>query len=134
MNWTPTVQVGAFIEDEKLIAVTVSDQNAVEIEQEAELDPFSGYRPPASYKFVWRGTTVDGAPFYAELPIVPQRLLACVDVLENLPQVLRWVVQKLIAKPFLYFWLEQCKALVRVGDSELEIQGTALHEYHFINR
>jgi hypothetical protein len=126
------IQVGAFIEGDKIVAVTTD--NSVDVEQEAELDSFSGYSPPASYKFVWRGSTVDGEPFYAELPIVPQKLLACVDVLANLPAVVRWVVQKLIAKPFLYFWLEQVKAVVKVGDREMEIEGRALHEYHFINK
>jgi hypothetical protein len=127
-----TISVGAYIENGHILAATTD--NKVVVNDAAEVDPVSGYCPPVRYTFVWKGQTIDGTPFEAKSEIFPTRLVNRLNVLASVPQPLRWVVQKLVARPFFYMWMEPCSAIVKIGDmDEKELTGPCLHEFHFVN-
>jgi hypothetical protein len=126
------ISVGAYVEDGVLLAATT--ENQVIVQDAAEIDTVSGYCPPQKYVFTWHGSTVDGVTFQAKSEITPARLVNCINVLANIPQPLRWVVQKLVARPFFYIWLEPCSANIKIGDKpEIQLTGQCLHEFHFVN-
>lgn len=123
---------GSFVQGKQLVAVTVD--NDCKIVKGAK-DSFSGYRPPESMVFEWKGKTLDGRKSFeatARVDAAPPNL-PVIDVLANIPRVLRWVVQKLFAKPYMYQYMKPAKVEVNVGGRRFDVAGTALFENHFIN-
>ena len=149
-------RLGCFVRDGRIVAVTQGEDSHVKWHAAEVLpDAVSGYNVPTDYEYVWGGQTLDGRPFSASVrfPAVAP-MLSKVDVLAHIPSLLRWVVQKLIGRPFIFLWLTPvgdaaapayCSAgggaksvgsptgQVSVGDEKIELGGVALHEIHYIN-
>jgi hypothetical protein len=52
--------------------------------------------------FQWEGVAENGEPFSAAIHARNKRLMCLFDVLQHIPAFLRFIVNKLFAKPFLY--------------------------------
>ena len=150
--------LGAYVRRGEIVAVT--HDNEVRWLHSAVPDGASGYALPAEYEYIWKGTTIEGGSthgedggegtvpgqaFEARARLRPARMLSRVDLLAHLPAFIRWVVQRLIAKPYMFLWLEQdghdtagvdtatAEVTVKVDGKRETIKGVLLHEKHYIN-
>ncbi|KAI9591758.1 oxidative stress survival, Svf1-like protein [Syncephalis fuscata] len=139
MEFTPPRQFnednflqGSIVLDGALLAVTV--KNTVELLQE-EQDSESGYPVPQRVRIQWRGHTIEETSREVDVTVETPLavLIGRIDVLGQLPWLVRRLVQALVAKPFVYQWLEETKVEVRIDDQLIEENGHLLFERAFIN-
>jgi len=124
------VSNGMFVFKGKLCAVTMDNDITYPT---ATYDRDTGYDMPTQTEYSWKGTTVDGKPFQANISITPTRLIDKIDILGHLPWAIRMILKTFIARPFHYQWCDKCIARIQIGDDKLEIPGIALHEVTFVN-
>lgn len=117
---------GSFVKDKEIVAVTMSNKCVVE---EGKKDNLSGFNPPVNMNFSWSGTTVrSNKTFNAVATVDSATPMTVIDVLANIPRLLRYVIQKVYAKPYMYQYLKPATVNVSVGEEEYVITGTALFE------
>jgi hypothetical protein len=123
---------GSIVLDGALLAVTV--KNKVELLDE-EVDVKSDYKIPKRVRIHWSGHTIEensrkiDVTTEASLTV----LVGCIDILEQLPWLVRRLIQALVAKPYVYQWLEETKTQLRINDELVEDNGHLLFERAFIN-
>lgn len=124
---------GFFVDNGNVKCVTTT--NSATWLENGVVDPKTKYLLPQKVQFDWSGKTVDDKDFKAALTvdIKEENLLCKFDVLQHVPAIFRVIVEKLIARPFLYQYYETVKATVTIDGEAKEIEGRCLHEYHFIN-
>ncbi|KAI8853374.1 oxidative stress survival, Svf1-like protein [Chytridium lagenaria] len=125
------ISVGAIVKDKKLLAVTL-DNRAIHTKK--EYDDFSGYNIPTEVAVSWNGLTTDGTnkPIKVEITQECNNMYAKIDVLSELPFLLRKFIQAFITAPFLYQWVENITTKLIVGDETFEISGRMLIESTFL--
>ncbi|KAJ3116842.1 putative cell survival pathways protein [Phlyctochytrium bullatum] len=124
------ISVGAIVRDKKLLAVTLNNRA---IHTKRDPDDFSGYLIPEEISLNWKGETLtDKKPVKVGITQTLQNLYAKIDVLSELPFLLRKFIQTFITAPFLYQWVEDVKTKLVVGDEELEVTGRVLVETTFL--
>ncbi|RKP11046.1 oxidative stress survival, Svf1-like protein [Thamnocephalis sphaerospora] len=123
---------GSLVLDNKLLAVTVD--NDVDV-LDSELDPHTGYYPATHLRLRWRGRTLEDTPRALEISMEVHPTILCdrIDVLSELPWMVRKLVQALVAKPFVYEWHEPTKVQIRLDDELIEDDGHLLYECTFIS-
>jgi len=126
-NW------GFFVDKGQLVSATTKTSSTWI--GEAVVDPETKYAIPSAVLFKWEGKTKDDKNFSAEIKVEVKKenLLCRFDVLGHIPAVFRFVVEKLIARPFFYQYYETLEAIVTIGDETKTVKGRCLHEYHFIH-
>ncbi|KAJ1978400.1 putative cell survival pathways protein [Dimargaris verticillata] len=125
------VNKGAMSEGGKVVAVT--DQSRITM-LETQRDSETGYDVGSLVEFGWKGQTVDGKPFKAQITLRPSNLAKKLDILGAVPFFLRKIIQALITKPYIYEWADQAVATVQIGDEpERTIEGKLYHEATFLN-
>lgn len=67
------------------------------------------------------------------MTVPPTKLIGKVDILAEVPWVIRMIIKAFIARPFHYQWFDEAVAKVTIGDETIEIKGVALHEVTFVN-
>jgi hypothetical protein len=85
----------------KLEAITVENTTTYHGEQ---LDSFSGYDIPSSLDHEWSGTTMNGEPLSMKLSLKLNNLVDKIDVLAELPFLVRKFIQTFITAPYVYQW------------------------------
>ncbi|KAG9284077.1 hypothetical protein G9A89_022851 [Geosiphon pyriformis] len=126
------VNQGSLIINDKLIGVSV--KNVVEF-LETEPDLQTGYHIPKEIHYTWDGITLDTKEeFKASLKIRPQVLMDKIDVLKEVPYVLKKIVQSFVAKPFIYQWFNEATANITVGNNPtISVSGKLFNEATFIS-
>ncbi|KAJ1569165.1 putative cell survival pathways protein [Cladochytrium tenue] len=116
------VSQGIITRNGKTIAVTL-DNRSVQLDR--ELDSFSGYKIPKEFKVSMTGKTCDGSnkDVRVELSLKPIKLLDKIDVLSELPWMLRTIIQTFVTAPFVYSWYEEkVPVRVHIGDEVLDFK------------
>ncbi|CAG8517231.1 201_t:CDS:2 [Paraglomus brasilianum] len=108
------VNQGSLVVKDKLVGVSV--KNAVEF-LETELDEETGYHIPREINYTWNGKALESEEaFRVNLKIRPQTLMDKIDVLNEIPYVIKKIVQAMVAKPYIYQWYNEATAEVIIGD------------------
>ncbi|KAJ3249513.1 putative cell survival pathways protein [Chytriomyces hyalinus] len=125
------VSIGAIVRNGKTLAVTTKNKS-VFVQKQLDED-FSGYDVPTQLFYTWNGKTKEtGEDVRIEMSLVQTNLVDKIDVLAELPYLLRVFIQTFITAPFLYQWFEEVTAKVTVGSEEFEIRGKAFIECSFL--
>ena len=101
----------------------------------AELDDFSGYKVPKSITHNLSGTSlISGKPVSVTLHIPLSRMLDKIDVLGELPYLVRVFIQTFVTAPFCYQWMDKAAvATVKIGEGEpIEIKASLFNETSFL--
>ncbi|RKP03087.1 hypothetical protein CXG81DRAFT_9996, partial [Caulochytrium protostelioides] len=122
-NWASIVLDG------KQIAVTVDN---IAEHRDTELDSFCGFPVPKTIYYKWNGTTEDGKPVTAELSVPLTHLCDKIDLLAEMPWMVRKIVQTLITAPYVYQWLQHGKATITVDGQTRTIEGNGMFETCFM--
>ena len=97
-------------------------------------DSFSSYLIPSSINFNILGETFDGASSINIKFESPCKYLCDkIDVLNELPFLLKKFIQAFITAPYIYEWLDETELKVKIGDDEVvTIKGTMFTESTFM--
>ncbi|KAI8053876.1 oxidative stress survival, Svf1-like protein [Syncephalis plumigaleata] len=116
---------GAIVLDGALLAVTV--KNKLELLDE-EVDDRSGYAVPRRIRIHWSGHTIEETSRKVDVTTEASLtvLAGCIDILEQLPWLVRRLIQALVAKPYVYEWLQETKTQLRIDDELIEETGHLL--------
>ncbi|KAJ3102226.1 putative cell survival pathways protein [Physocladia obscura] len=121
---------GCIVCNGRIIAVTTNNR-AVHVK--SQTDKISGYAVPTQMYIYWMGKTLDSQEdVKVEISIMLTNQLDTIDVLAELPYLLRKFIQTFITAPFLYSWNEKITAKITIGDQVSEIDGTAFIESSFL--
>lgn len=96
------------------------------------LDPDSGYYIPQELHLEWRGVTIDGDHFEAHCQYRPRVLCERMNMLDQLPFVMRKIVESFISKPFLYQWLDRATVTLNMKNKAASINGWIYTETAFL--
>lgn len=125
------IHQGAVTLDNSIAAITV-DNTAKHMSTQQDKD--TAYNLPTQIAFEWKGKSVDGEAVTASITANLSSPTGRIDVLGELPWMIRKVVQALVAKPFVYMWLvKDAVAKVKIGSKELELKGQLFIETTFVN-
>jgi hypothetical protein len=125
------VSQGCLVLNGKLEAITV--ENSTVFHDEA-IDEFSGYKVPKSLDHEWKGTTMSGEPIQIKMSLNLQNLVDKIDVLGELPYLVRKFIQTFITAPYVYQWVEDTTVVVTKGSETIEIKGRVFHENAFVSQ
>eukprot|EP00158_Paraphelidium_tribonemae_P008901 Partr_v1_DN28720_c3_g3_i2_m62922 putative Survival factor 1 len=95
------------------------------------LDASNGYELPSRVEYRMDGVGVDGSVVKAVSEVQTKVLTTKIDILAELPFLLRKLLQVLIAKPFTYLWWDRGSVAVEVGDDKWKMEGMVYHETTF---
>ncbi|KAK9701295.1 putative cell survival pathways protein [Basidiobolus ranarum] len=124
------VTQGAFVLSDELVAVTVDNTSRFVT---TKLDPETKYEVPTEIKYTWLGETLQKEKFCAEMTVKSQFLIAKIDVLSELPYLLRKVIQTLFTKPYVYQYYDDAHVEVVIDEKKLVFNGKAFYECSFLN-
>jgi hypothetical protein len=100
----------------------------------AHTDKRTGYQVPDSAVYSLRGTDSRGRRVEVDLPVPSVNVVERLDVLAELPWVLRQIIKAFIAKPYFYVFLNRIEAVIRVeGLPEVRCKGVIVHEILALN-
>jgi hypothetical protein len=122
------VNYGFYFDGKKLQAVT-SRQNDI-IYSKTIVDPENGYCVPEHFDYRWKGVDMDGKDFEATVSGTPTARMARIDILENLPVVVRKIVESFSqARPYIYQNFNQEVLAVINGE---KVVGNLFQEFTFL--
>ncbi|KAJ3273750.1 putative cell survival pathways protein [Borealophlyctis nickersoniae] len=124
-----TVNYGSLVLDNKIVAVTVD--NFAEHHNTVH-DSWSGYPVPTEIELMWSGQAKDGRPLKIHMKVPLKHLREKIDLLSELPYLLRTFIQSFVTSPFLYQWLEDVEVEVSLGDEKKVLKGRLFHETTFL--
>ncbi|CAO3689937.1 unnamed protein product [Umbelopsis ramanniana] len=129
------VNQGSLVLDGKLTCVSVD--NHVEL-LDLELDPETEYQIPKRVKLTWNGKTIEEEGVEAKdvkitMIVTVQNLLDKIDVLNEIPWVLRKLVQTFVVKPYIYQWLDKATAEIVIGEKTVTTEGQCFQELVFVS-
>ncbi|KAJ3121463.1 putative cell survival pathways protein [Physocladia obscura] len=123
--------IGAVIRNGRTIAVTTTNRS-VHVQKQND-SKFSGYDVPTQLFIVLIGKTQDsGEDVHVEISIVQKNLLDAIDVLAQLPYLLKVFIQTFITAPYVYQWYEDVSAKVTIGKDSFTVDGKAFIECAFL--
>ncbi|KAJ3017824.1 putative cell survival pathways protein [Thoreauomyces humboldtii] len=120
---------GYVVLDNKIVAVTLDNLTKL---LKTQNDPFSGYEIPSAVEYTWSGVTKDGRPLKIDMAVPLDHQLDKIDLLAELPYLVRKFIQTCITAPFVYQWLQTATAHVSIGDEKLTLEGKVFHENAFL--
>jgi hypothetical protein len=112
--------------------VAVSIHNVVTLE-ESELDAKSGYKIPRHVIYELKGETADHEPFEAKIDVRPTVSIDRIDLLNQVPFLLKKVIQAFFTKPFCYEWLDDVSLELTLHGKKRVVQGKYFHELTILN-
>jgi hypothetical protein len=105
----------------------------VAITPDAEvIDHASGYSIPAGQRYFCKGTDKDGKAWSVEFHSPMNRQAETIDLLAQLPWMLRKVIQTFVTRPFLYQWWEPADATITLDGVVKKGKVTFLQEASFM--
>ncbi|CAM0140573.1 putative cell survival pathways protein [Umbelopsis sp. WA50703] len=126
------VNQGALVLDGKLTCVSVD--NHVEL-SDMEIDPETEYEIPKTIKLTWNGKTIDedAKDVKITMNVSVSNLLDKIDVLNEIPWVIRKLVQTFVVKPYIYQWLDKGTAEIQIGEKTITTEGQCFQELVFVS-
>lgn len=124
---------GSITLDGKLVSVLIENTSQ---HVTTEKDPQNGYNIPTEVAYTWSGKTLaDNQPISATAKVVLGKAESCIDILAELPWLIRKAIQAIVAKPFLYQFVDrQAEIEIKVGDAApRHVKGRAYTECTFVN-
>ncbi|KAJ3301557.1 putative cell survival pathways protein [Kappamyces sp. JEL0829] len=115
--------------DNKLVAILVENKLVF---YDAEVDDFCGYKVPKKITHKLTGKTVGGEPITISLELPLKNLIDKVDVLAELPYLVRIFIQTFVTAPYCYQWIDVGTARVEIGGTVREITGLTFNETSFL--
>lgn len=79
----------------------------------------------------WKGTTLDGQDIVIEMKLKLHNLLDKIDVLKQVPFLVRKFIQTFITSPFVYQWIEDVTVTLVMGNEKKSISGRVFQETSF---
>lgn len=123
-----TIHYGFYFNGEKLQTVTSKEDSIVY--SKTVHDPETGYCIPEHFDYRWKGVDMDGKDFEATVSGTPTARMARIDLLENLPIVLRKIVESISsARPYIYQNFNQDVEAVINGE---KVIGSFFQEFSFL--
>ncbi|KAJ1926262.1 putative cell survival pathways protein [Tieghemiomyces parasiticus] len=120
------VNKGALTLGDRVAAVT--HESHVDASQ-FERDPETGYEIAQHVEYIWEGRTLDGdKPFTAQIKVRPTRLIVKLNILRQVPYLLRKIIEALITKPYIYEWFDEATATITIDGQTREVAGRMFHE------
>lgn len=124
-----TVNYGFYFDGKKLQAVTSKDDTITYAK--TAIDPDNGYCIPEHFDYRWKGIDMDGKEFEATVSGTPTARMARIDLYENLPIVLRRIVEGITsARPYIYQNLNHEVEAVINGE---KVVGNLFQEFSFLS-
>ncbi|KAJ3075137.1 putative cell survival pathways protein [Podochytrium sp. JEL0797] len=122
---------GCIVRNGKTLAVT-TDNRAVHVQH--AIDPTSQYQIPTQMFMTWHGKTLeDELDVKVEISTMLDNNLDRIDVLGELPFLLRKLIQTFVTAPFIFSWYERkVIAKVTIGDEVSEMEGDVFVECSFL--
>lgn len=130
------VNQGALVLDGKLTCVSVD--NHVELLDLVE-DPETEYQIPKRIKLTWNGKTIEdnedaeAKEVKITMIVTVANLLDKIDVLNEIPWVVRKLVQTFVVKPYIYQWLDKATAEIVIGEKTITTEGQCFQELVFVS-
>lgn len=124
-----TVNYGGFYSDKRLVALCrdgkITHTSPIQ-------DTRSAYYIPTGLHLEWQGVTVDGDSFSANCNVTPRVLCDRMNLLEQLPFVMRKIVETFVTRPYVYQWIDRTQLTVSLGGSSASIEGWVMTELSFL--
>ncbi|KAG0743473.1 hypothetical protein G6F57_009797 [Rhizopus arrhizus] len=131
------INQGSLVLNNQLVCVSVD--NHVEL-MDLEKDPETEYDIPKRVKLTWKGKTIkeqesDETKDVSIVMVVEiKNLIDKIDVLAEIPFVIRKIVQTFVVKPYIYQWLDKATAEITIGDQEkILTEGRCFQELVFVS-
>lgn len=131
------INQGSLVLNDKLMCVSVD--NNVEL-LDLEKDSETEYDIPKRIKLTWKGKTVkekeDEEVQDVDITMIVEvkNLIDKIDVLAEIPYVIRKLVQTFVVKPYIYQWLDKATAEITIGDQEKVVtEGHCFQELVFVS-
>lgn len=120
------VTLGIYVNDGSIKLMTTNCNVVYSTDTQEE----NGYKIPSKKSYLIQGTDTEGQPLEIKVEVKAEKLFEKVDILGDLPFLIRKVLQAFIAKPFAYMWFDE--ASVQAG-SHGELKARSYHEITYIN-
>lgn len=131
------INQGSLVLNNQLVCVSVD--NHVEL-MDLEKDPETEYDIPKRVKLTWKGKTIkeqesDETKDVTIVMVVEiKNLIDKIDVLAEIPFVIRKIVQAFVVKPYIYQWLDKATAEITIGDqAKFLTEGRCFQELVFVS-
>ena len=100
------IHYGYYFDGERVKSVTSTDNQIIHAKSEA--DPATGFKIPESFEYHWKGVDIDGLDFSASIAGKSMTRMVRIDVLNNVPGLLRKIFEKLSkARPCVYVYYDR---------------------------
>ncbi len=120
----------ALVHQNQLIAITLT--NTTKLSHKTH-DKVSGYHVPEHVEYELTGTTEAGLPVHVSVKAPLRHRLDRIDVLAELPYLLRLFISTFVTAPWVYQWFEEGVVDVQIGEGErFQIKGQIFHEKTFM--
>ncbi|KAI8639001.1 oxidative stress survival, Svf1-like protein [Parasitella parasitica] len=129
------INQGSLVLNDKLVCVSID--NTVEL-LDLQKDEDTQYDIPQTIKFSWKGKTIkeegqEPKDVVITMTTKPRALIEKIDVLAEIPYVIRKLVQSLIVKPYIYQWIDKATAEITIGDELTKVEGHCFQELVFVS-
>ncbi|KAJ3152354.1 putative cell survival pathways protein [Geranomyces michiganensis] len=125
----PLRSEGYVVLNNNTVAVTLDNRTRL---LKTAYDAFSGYEIPSAAEYSWSGTAFDGRPLTVKMELSLTHMIDKIDLLGELPWMVRKFIQTCITAPFVYQWFEDATAEVTLGDEKFTLKGKVFHENAFL--
>ncbi len=97
-----------------------------------QMDHKSGYSVPSAIHIRSHGRNVSDQAVKMGMRVALTQPLDRIDLLNELPILVRKVIQTFISKPYLYSWCENVTSTICVGDENVQVKGNMFIEISFL--
>ena len=119
------VATGAVMRNQKLAAVTLDGSIKF---AERHMDDEFGYTIPTKTVVALTGHTDKGDEVKVDMTLSPATPIDKIDLLSELPWIIRTFVQTFLTKPIVYQWFQDAKADVTIGRDKFTVEGKMFYE------
>ncbi|TPX33263.1 hypothetical protein SmJEL517_g03841 [Synchytrium microbalum] len=121
------VATGAIVRKNKTIGITL-DGSVTHVQR--KMDDAFGYNIPTKVTVALTGKTTDGKneDVKIDMTLSPGECTDKIDLLSELPWIIRTFVQTFLSKPIVYQWFQDAKASITVGKDSFTLEGKMFYE------
>ncbi|KAI8073406.1 oxidative stress survival, Svf1-like protein [Gilbertella persicaria] len=129
------INQGSLVLNNELVCVSID--NSVKL-LDLIKDQDTEYDIPQRIQLTWKGKTIkkeneEPKDVTIEMTVEVKNLIDKIDVLAEIPYVIRKLVQSLIVKPYIYQWLDKATAEITIGDEKISTEGQCFQELVFVS-
>ncbi|CEG77983.1 hypothetical protein RMATCC62417_12652 [Rhizopus microsporus] len=130
------INQGSLVLNDKLISVSVdNDAELMDLAKDTETE----YDIPKKVKLTWKGKTIkekeddEAKDVTITMVVEIKNLIDKIDVLAEIPYVIRKLVQTFVVKPYIYQWLDKATAEITIGQEKVTTEGHCFQELVFVS-